>query len=76
MSSLKIHPYPLNKPEKEHKSFLDQGFKPNMKLAEGIEIGIDKMTINITYKPLGTIPVDINKEVSHKTHFVSYVNYV
>lgn len=75
----------LNKPEDKNIFFLDQGVRPKQILMEGITIGIDLMTINIPYRPLGMTstdvsgeltPLQIAKEVFHKNEFICHVHGV
>jgi hypothetical protein len=75
----------LNQPGDKNKFFLHQGVRPKQVLREGINIGIDLMTINIPYRPLGMTINDpsgkltslqIAMEVFHKKEFVSHVHGV
>ena len=85
MSPKDVPPHSLNKPEDKNKFFLDQGVRPKQVFMDGITMGIDLMTINIPYRPLGMTINDpsgkltslqIANEVLHKKKFVSHVRGV
>lgn len=82
MNPVDIPLHLLNKPEDKNKFFMDQGVRPKQLLMEGITIGIDLMTINIPYRPLGMTSIDLSGELTsmqfaeqahHKKQFMSHI---